>query len=215
MSRKLTPSVRFHQELDAALSGGGATFSAYCRLAAQAMLQTAMEAEAAEFIGRSGYERRGEGQSVYRNGYKPRKVATGEGPIELHVPQTRNGVEPFSTRILDAYRRRSETLEALIPALYVKGLSVRDVSDTFAQVFEDEGVSPATASRIGQAIYEDFAAWQARDLAGYDVLYFFVDGMYLKLSPDREEKQPVLIAYGILANGSKVLLHVGVGDRDE
>ena len=53
-----------------------------------------------------------------------------------------------------------------------------------------------------------------RSLAGYDVLYFFVDGMYLKLSPERKEKQPVLIAYGILANGSKVLLHIGVGDRE-
>lgn len=214
MSRKLTPSVRFRQQLDEAVAGGGATFSSYCRLAAQAMLQSAMEAEAAEFIGRSGYQRRGADQSVYRNGYKARKVATGEGPVQLQVPQTRNGSEPFSTRIIDAYRRRSETLEALIPSLYVKGLSVRDVSDTFSQVFEDEGVSPATASRIGQSIYEDFAAWQARSLAGYEVLYFFVDGMYLKLSPERDEQQPVLIAYGILTNGSKVLLHVGVGDRE-
>jgi transposase-like protein len=56
-------------------------------------------------------------------------VATGEGSIALHVPQTRDGLEPFQTRILEAYRRRSETLEALIPQLYVKGLSVRDVSD--------------------------------------------------------------------------------------
>jgi transposase-like protein len=141
-------------------------------------------------------------------------VATGEGPVELHVPQTRNGAEPFNTQIIDAYRRRSETLEALVPALYVKGLSVRDVSDTFAQVFKDEGLSPATASRIGQVIYEDFTTWQGRSLAGYDVLYFFVDGMHLKLAPEREEKQPVLIAYGILWDGRKVLLSVGVGDRE-
>jgi len=214
MSRKKTPSIRFRQQLQDAVTAGGESFSGYVRLAAQAMLQTAMEVEAEAFVGRSGYQRRGEDQSVYRNGYKTRKVATGEGPVELHVPQTRNGIEPFNTRILDAYRRRSETLEALIPCLYVKGLSVRDVSDTFAAVFEDEGVSPATASRIGQTIYADFAAWQTRSLAGYDVLYLFVDGMYLKLSPDREEKQPVLIAYGILANGSKVLLHIGVVDRE-
>ncbi len=177
------------------------------------MLQTAMEVEAAEFIGRAGYARRGTGQSVYRNGYKARNVSTGEGPVELHVPQTRNGSEPFSTQILDAYRRRSETLEALIPSLYVKGLSVRDVSDAFAQVFQDEGLSPATASRIGQTIHEDVTTWQGRSLADYDVLYLFVDGMYLKLAPEREEKQPVLIAYGILANGNKALLHVGVGER--
>jgi putative transposase len=214
MSRKVTPAMRFRQELTDCVSAGGETFSSYVRLAAQAMLQSAMEAEAQEFIGRCGYQRRGQDQGIYRNGYKRRQVATGEGPVELHVPQTRNGAEPFSTTILDAYRRRSETLDALIPVLYVKGLSVRDVSDTFREVFQEEGVSPATASRIGQTIREDFEKWQARSLSGYDLLYFFVDGMYLKLSPEREEKQPVLIAYGILWDGRKVLLSVGVGDRE-
>ena len=81
-------------------------------------------------------------------------------------------------------------------------------------VFEDAGVSPATASRIGQSIQKDFATWQQRSLNGYDLLDLFVDGMYVKLHPDRDEKQPVLIAYGILWDGRKVLLHVGVGDRE-
>jgi putative transposase len=214
MHRKITPGQRFRQELMESVAGAGESFSGYCRLAAQAMLQTAMEHEAAEFLGRAGYQRREADQAAYRNGYKRRAVATGEGGIELHVPQTRDGVEPFQTRILDAYRRRSETLEALIPQLYVKGLSVRDVSDTFAAVFEDAGVSPATASRIGQSIQEDFSVWQQRSLSGYDVLYLFVDGMYVKLHRDRDEKQPVLIAYGILWDGRKVLLHVGLGDRE-
>jgi len=197
-----------------AVSGSRESFSGYCRLAAQAMLQTAMEVEATEFIGRTSYQRREEDQALYRNGYKRRKVATGEGAIELLVPQTRDGAEPFQTKIVEAYRRRSETLEALIPQLYVKGLSVRDVSDAMSVVFEDAGVSPATASRIGQTIQEDFETWQSRALSGYDVLYLFVDGMYVKLQADRQEKQPVLIAYGILWDGRKVLLHVGVGDRE-
>ena len=214
MQRKITPAQRFRQALMDSVAGAGESFSGYCRLAAQAMLQAAMEHEAAEFIGRASYQRRGEDQAAYRNGYKKRSVATGEGGVELQVPQTRDGAEPFQTRILDAYRRRSETLEALIPQLYVKGLSTRDVSDTFAAVFEDAGVSAATVSRISQSIQEDFSTWQQRSLAGYDLLYLFVDGMYVKLHPDRPEKQPVLIAYGILWDGRKVLLHVGVGDRE-
>lgn len=214
MRRKITPAERFRQELMGAVSGAKESFSGYCRLAAQAMLQSAMEVEATEFIGRTTYQRREEDQAIYRNGYKRRKVATGEGAIELHVPQTRDGVEPFQTRILEAYQRRSETLEALIPQLYIKGLSVRDVSEAMTSVFQDAGVSPATASRIGQTIQEDFQTWQQRSLSGYDVLYLYVDGMYVKLHADREEKQPVLIAYGILWDGRKVLLHVGVGDRE-
>jgi putative transposase len=214
MQRKITPAERFRQQLLGAVAGSQESFSGYCRLAAQAMLQTAMEVEATEFIGRSSYQRREDDQGIYRNGYKRRRVATGEGSIALHVPQTRDGLEPFQTRILEAYRRRSETLEALIPQLYVKGLSVRDVSDAMTAVFQDAGVSPATASRIGQTIQEDFQTWQERSLSGYDVLYLFVDGMYVKLHRDRDEKQPVLIAYGILWDGRKVLLHVGVGDRE-
>lgn len=214
MHRKVTPAERFRQGLMEAVAGAGESFSGYCRLAAQAMLQSAMEQEAAAFIGRGGYARREPDQAVYRNGYKRRRIATGEGAVELHVPQTRDGAEPFRTCILEAYRRRSETLDALIPQLYVKGLSVRDVSDAFAEVFEDAGVSPATASRIGQTIRDDFAAWQQRSLAECDLLYLFVDGMYVKLHRDRDEKQPVLIAYGILWDGRKVLLSVGVGDRE-
>jgi len=214
MKRKVTPAERFRQSMMGAMAGSGETFSGYCRLAAQAMLQAAMEHEAGEFIGRATYQRRDDDQAAYRNGYKRRRIATGEGPIELHVPQTRDGAEPFRTCILEAYRRRSETLEALVPRLYIKGLSVRDVSDTFAEVFEGAGVSPGTASRIGQTIREDFGVWQSRSLAGYDPLYVFVDGMYVKLHPDRDEKQPVLIAYGFLWDGRKVLLSVGLGDRE-
>jgi transposase-like protein len=214
LRRKASPAERFRQGLMDAVAGAQESFSGYCRLAAQAMLQAALEHEAAEFLGRTSYQRRVDDQAAYRNGYKKRTVATGEGAIELHTPQTRDGPEPFQTRVLEAYRRRSQTLEALIPQLYVKGLSVRDVSDTFAAVFQDAGVSAATASRIGQTLQEDFATWQTRSLGGYEVLYLFVDGMYVKLHAEREEKQPVLIAYGILWDGRKVLLHVGLGDRE-
>jgi len=214
MMRKVSPADRYRKELHEAVGAASLDFSGYCRLAAQAMLQSAMEIEVEEFVGRRPYERRGDEQATYRNGYKRRRVATGEGAVELHVPQTRDGVEPFQTVILDTYQRRSETLDAMIPRLFIKGLSVRDVSDTFKQVFEDEGVSPATASRVAQQIYEDFDTWRKRSLAGLDVLYLFIDGMYLKLDPDRDEKQPVLLAYAILWDGRKVLLHVDLGDRE-
>jgi transposase-like protein len=214
MRRKVSPAERYRNELLEAIGAASLDFSGYCRLGAQAMLQRAMEIEVEEFVGRGRYQRRGDQQSTYRNGYKRRRVATGEGAVELFVPQTRDSTEPFQTAIVDAYRRRSETLDAMIPTLFVKGLSVRDVSDTFRQVFEDEGISPATASRVGQQIHEDFDTWRNRSLAGMDVLYLFIDGMHLKLDPERDQKQPVLLGYGILWDGRKVLLHVDVGDRE-
>ena len=144
------------------VSQASLNFSGYCRLAAQAMLQRAVEVEAAEFIGRGTYERRSGEESTYRNGYKPRHVSTGEGPIDLLVPQTHNGPEPFQTAILGAFQRRSETIKALIPLLYVIGLSDRDIRDTFKLVLDDEGGSPATISPVAQRIGEDFDAWHAK-----------------------------------------------------
>ena len=81
-------------------------------------------------------------------------------------------------------------------------------------MFEDESVSPAAASRVAQRIYQDFEIWRKRSLAGVDLLYLFVDGMHLKLAPERDQKQPALLAYGILWDDRKVLLHVDLGDRE-
>lgn len=213
-SRKASPARRRRKDFEELLKQGNMDFADYCRLAAQAMLQLAVEEEAAEFIGRLAYERSAGRRTTYRNGYKRRKLMTGEGAIELAIPQTRNGSKRFRTALFKPFQRRSEMINALIPQLFVKGLSVRDVSDAFGSVLKDQGVSPATASRVAQAIREDFEAWRTRSLALHDVLYFFVDGMYLKLHPDQPEKQPILIAYAILWSGRKVLLHVGLGDRE-
>ena len=213
-SRKASPARRCRQAFEEAVSRGGLDFGGYCRLAAQAMLQMAIEEEAADFIGRVAYQRLGGRRTTYRNGYKRRKVLTGEGAIPLAIPQTRNGTQRFQTAILKPFQRRSEMLDALIPQLFVKGLSVRDISDAFGSVLQAQGVSPATACRVAQTLREDFEAWRSRSLSLYNVLYLFVDGMYLKLHPDQPEKQPILIAYAILWSGQKVLLHVGVGDRE-
>jgi hypothetical protein len=66
MQRKITPAERFHQQPLGAMAGSQESFSGYRRLAAQAMLQTAMEIEATDFIGRSSYQRRQDDQGIFR-----------------------------------------------------------------------------------------------------------------------------------------------------
>jgi transposase-like protein len=90
----------------AAVGDASLDFSGHSRLAAQTMPQSAMKIEAAEFIGRSAYERRGEAQSAHRNGFKRRKASTGEEAVDLCVPQTRNGPAPFQTAVLGDVSRR-------------------------------------------------------------------------------------------------------------
>ena len=70
------------------------------------------EAEAGDSLGRPSYERRASDRSAYRNSFKRGRVTTGEGAIELFVPQSRDGPEPFQTAIPEAFQRRCEVLEA-------------------------------------------------------------------------------------------------------
>src|SRR3990172_1323389 len=112
-SRKDSPARRCRVAFEAAMKQGDLDFGGYCRLAAQAMLQMAVEEEAAEFIGRAAYQRLGGRPATYRNGYKRRKVLTGEGAIPLAIPQTRNGRKRFQTAILKPFQRRSEMLDEI------------------------------------------------------------------------------------------------------
>jgi len=98
--------------------------------------------------------------------------------------------------------------------MYVTGMSTRDIETTFADVLCGRGVSRSTVSRITDRLSEDLAAFQGRDLSGENVLYLFLDGTYIKYRVEAERKEPVLTAYGIRENGSKVFLHVGPGHRE-
>lgn len=66
------------------------------------VLNQVLEAQAAEQVGAGRYERSGV-RLAYRNGYRPRQLYTGVGPLTLRVPQLRNGA--FSTEIFARYQR--------------------------------------------------------------------------------------------------------------
>ena len=95
--------------------------------------------------------------------------------------------------------------------MYVTGMSTRDVETTFVEVLAGRGVSRSTVSRITERLNEDLAAFGQRDLSGENVLYLFLDGTYVKYRVESERKEPVLTAYGVREDGSKVFLHVGPG----
>jgi putative transposase len=88
--------------------------------------------------GRSRYERRPEYQrglrnfdSGLRNGFRPRRVQTAEGELQVQIPQVREAAEPFVSRLFPrGYTRRllrTEPLKAMVVGAFVRGLSMRDV----------------------------------------------------------------------------------------
>jgi len=124
------------------------------RLGAQLMLQKAVELEVTEFLGRDHYQRRGDGLlQGYRNGYADKRVETGEGPLHLKMPQVRNTIDAFKSVWLQSLVRRSDKLAALIPQLYVKGMSTRDIEAGLTDAVEVEGVSKSTV--CWRSFFED------------------------------------------------------------
>jgi putative transposase len=213
MKRQL-PSQILEQQFFS-LAARRAPLSEAIQLGAQLMLQKAVELEVTEFLGREHYCRSGdEPLRGYRNGYEDKQVQTAEGPLHLKMPQVRDTIEAFESMWLRALVRRSDKLAALIPQLYVKGLSTRDIEAALADTLEVEGVSKSNVSQLCRQLSHDFERWQNRDLSEHRILYLFCDGIYLRLRPEDERAAAVLCAYGIREDGRKVLLHLAVGDKE-
>src|SRR3990172_960639 len=132
--RRLAPSQRLEQELMRGLETSGDPLGEAARRGAPLILQKDLGSEVADFVGRRRYERWGDGAlRGHRNGYEPKKVHTGEGTIELDVPQVRSTLEPFESLWLRAIGRRSQRLLELVPMLYVKGMSQRDIESALVE----------------------------------------------------------------------------------
>jgi transposase-like protein len=161
------------------------------RLGAQVMLQSALEAEIEEALGRSYYERRGKGQQGYRNGSRSRPLTSGVGELHLDVPRVTGTAEPFQSKVLPAHARILPKLLGLFPLLYIEGLSTRDFSRALKGAFGGVGLSRSSVSRTNQVIREEFGAWRQRSLADEEIVYLFLDGVYLPIRRNSTEKEGV------------------------
>ena len=211
---RIPPSKRMEQVFFQSVFEGKNVLSSMVQAGAQLMLQRALEEEVTVFLGRGRYKRGSRLQKGYRNGYEPAAISSGEGKIQVELPQTRETEFPFHSVILDLWQRRSENLEKLIPALYVKGLSQRDIERALGENLEIDNVSRSVVSRLSKKIYSDFDQWRKRDLSGYKLLYLFLDAHYLALRQGTDKKEGILVAWGITEEGKKVLLHIDRGERE-
>jgi putative transposase len=178
------------------------------RLSVRLVLQTALEAEVTEFLGRARYERRGDADRPgSRNGHQPpMTVRTTMGAVELQRPKLRDTDQAFCSRLFGAGVTRTNALESLLISGWVRGLSDRDIEATLAEVLGPEAaLSKSTVSRICAAIREEFAAWRTRDLSGVRLDYLFLDASHFKMHPGAPA-EPVLAAWGIDVDGKPVLV---------
>lgn len=136
------------------------------------------------------------------------------GELHIQVPRVSDTAEPFHSKILPAHARILPKLTGLFPLLYIEGLSTRDFNRAFKGAFGEAGFSKSSISRTNQALHEEFGAWRQRSLADEDIVYLFLDGVYLPVRRKSTETEGVLVAHGIRADGSRVILGVVLGYRE-
>jgi putative transposase len=211
VSQRVSPTERIRAEIDALFASEhdlASTLEDVARLTVRLMMQTAIEAEVDEFLGRARYERRDdESRPGSRNGHQPpTAVKTTMGPVELQRPKLRDTDEAFCSRLFGAGVTRTNALESLVISGWVRGLSDRDIEAALAEVLGPEAaLSKSTVSRICQRIRDEFEAWRTRDLSGVRLDYLFLDGSHFRMHPGAPA-EPVLAAWGIDTDGRPVFV---------
>lgn len=219
MTTRVSPSERIRAEIDELIAGAerGSLvehFEEVARAAVRLVFQTALEAEVTEFLGRDRYARGAREREGSRNGYSDLAVKTTAGEVTLQRPKVRGTDVAFASRLLGTGVTRTNALEALVIAGFVRGLSVRDVEASLADALGPEStVSKSTVSRICEAIKDEFDAWRLRDLSGIELDYFFADGSYFRMHPGAPA-EPVLVAWGITSTGQPVFLGLEPGSSE-
>src|SRR5918994_1416903 len=88
------------------------------------------------------------------------------------------------------------------------------VESVLEETFDEPLASRSTVSRILEDTRQRYRRWCERRLDEHDVVYLFCDAIYLKLHPDDEPAEGVLVCWGVTLEGRKVLLGLALGSRE-
>ena len=178
--------------------------------AMQILLNEAMKLERAEFIGVAPHERSATRRG-WANGFKPKRVATRAGEIELSVPQVRDveeGQPGFYPKSLERGVRSERALKLAIAEMYVQGVSTRRVAEITHKMCGLD-VSSAQVSRAAAALDEELEAWRTRELG--QCQYLILDARYEKVRHGGSVVScAVLSAIGVRRDGKRSVLGVSV-----
>ena len=196
------------------------TLTDVLRIGAQQLLQQAVEAEVAEFLSEFQDRRLANGRAaVVRSGHQPeRDVQTGIGPITVQVPKVRSrDGEPvtFRSALVPPYVRKTRSLEAALPWLYLKGVSSGEMQEALEVLVgpEASGLSAATVSRLKKQWGEEYQVWCDSRLDKDEWVYIWVDGIHSGLRAE-DTKLCALTVIGVNAQGKKQLLAIEDGSRE-
>jgi putative transposase len=211
--------VRLRQpdELDDALT-------TILRTGARQLLAQAVELEAEVFLAAMKELKLPDGRDrLVRHGHGPeRRIQTGIGPVEVARVKIRDrgaagGDERirFTSAILPLWARRTKSLDALLPVLYLRGISTGDFQEALAALLGKEApnLSPAVISRLTAEWQGEYERWQKRDLSARRYVYVWADGVFLQARME-DHGECMLVLIGATPEGKKELIGFQVGARE-
>ena len=191
---------------------------------ARRMLAAALRAEADAFVAQHVEEVLPDGrQRLVRHGYGPeRSIQTGIGALDVRRPKVRDratGQEEdkvrFTSAILPKWARRSRSLDALLPVLYLRGISTGDFQEALAAILGKDApnLSPSVVSRLTGEWQQEYDRWQRRDLSARRYVYIWADGVYLQARME-PQAECILVILGATPEGKKEVVGFQVGVRE-
>ena len=190
------------------------------REGAARLIYQAVEAELQELLAAHADRRTKDGKAgVVRNGHLPaRKLQTALGPVTVKIPKVRAKTgEPvtFRSALVPPYVRKTRSLEAALPWLYLKGISSGEMGDALKVLVgaEAEGLSASTVSRLKQVWGQAYRDWREERLDKERWVYVWADGVYSGLRAE-QTKLCALVVIGVNERGQKRFLAIEDGVRE-
>ena len=195
------------------------------REGARRLLAQAVEAEAEAFLAAMSEERLADGRGrLVRHGHGPeRMIQTGIGPVPVKRAKLRDRAAEasgedritFTSGLLPKWARRTKSLDALIPVLYLRGISTGDFQEALGALLgrDAPNLSPSAIGRFKEEWQDDYVRWQRRDLSARHYVYIWADGVYLQARME-DNAACMLVLIGATPEGRKELVGFQVVVRE-
>ena len=194
------------------------------RAGARRLLAQAIEAEAEAFLAGMVDRRLADGRARFvRHGHGPeRTIQTGIGSVAVQRVKVRDRAPAegerrlrFTSRILPRWARRTRSLDALLPVLYLRGVSTGDFQEALAALLGKKApnLSPSVVARLKGDWQGEYERWQQRDLSARRYVYIWADGVYLQARME-PQAECMLVIIGATPEGKKELVGFQVGTRE-
>ncbi|KNX87255.1 transposase, Mutator family protein [Yersinia pestis] len=186
-----------------------ADLNAFSRMLTKLTVETALNAELTEHLGHE--KNTPKSGSNTRNGYSSKTLLCDDGEIELNTPRDRENT--FEPQLIKKNQTRITQMDSQILSLYAKGMTTREIVATFKEMY-DADVSPTLISKVTDAVKEQVAEWQNRQLdALYPIVY--MDCIVVKVRQNGSGiNKAVFLALGINTEGQKELLGMWLAENE-